>query len=791
MESVIQDLKFAVRMLTRSKAFTAFTVVILALGIGANTALFSVVNAVILRPLDYPEPQQLVEIRSDGDGEDFPVSLPNFADWERQTTLFQAMAAYTRSDVNLTGWGDAERATAVFATDRFFDVLRSPALLGRTWSASDPDDRGVLLSEGIWRRRYGSDASLPGKTIAIAGAPQVVLGVMPAHFRFGDADLWVRMPPQPQARRSNFNARAVGRLKAGVSIEAAQAQMDAIGRRLLEQYPQQAAAARLESLRQSLVGDLKRPLFVLLGAVGLVLLVACVNVASLLLARADVRRRELAVRTSLGAARSRLIRQLLTEACLLSVSAGVLGSVLAVWGSEALIALLPDALPRAEEIGINGTVLLFALGISLFTGLLFGIAPALRTARGSLLAEMLEAGRATTAGARGRRTRRALVVAEVALALIPLVGAGLLLRSFQRLVSVDPGFAPEQVLTASYSLPRAVYDSPARLAGYADALIERVALLPGVQSVGITSTPLLSADNSSGSFDVLGEPVRRGDDTRWSEMRAVSPGYFNAAGIQLLRGRGFVNTDRADAPMVALVDEAFVRQHFPSGDVIGKRIVMGFDPEHAREVVGVVGSVRHRNLSTPPEAHIYFPFAQQPLPFGGIFVRTRTAPQLLVPAIAAAARTVDRDVPLYDVRTLEQAVAASVARPRFNAILFTLFATCAVLIAALGIYAVLSYTVAERRREIGIRVALGARPVDVQRLIVGEGVWLTLGGITIGAAVSLAIGRVLSTMLYGVSAHDAGTLIGVSALLAAIALAACYLPARRAARLDPAATLTD
>jgi putative ABC transport system permease protein len=560
---------------------------------------------------------------------------------------------------------------------------------------------------------------------------------------------------------------------------------------LVEQYPNQGAGAKLESLHRRLVGEVKQPLFVLLGAVALVLLVACVNVASLLLARGDLRRRELAVRASLGAARTRLIRQLLTEACLMSFAAGVLGVLFAVWATDALIALLPDALPRATEVGMSPAVLVFALGISLLTGLLFGIAPALRTSRGSLLRDMLEGGRASTGSVRGVQSRRALVVAEIALALIPLVGAGLLLRSFQKLTSVDPGFSPRQVLTASYALPNREYNSPQRITGYVDALISRVAAIPGVESVGVTSSALMADDNTSGSFEVVGRPVVSSEETPWTQMRAASPAYFDAVGIQLVRGRGFQATDRAGAPMVALVDAAFVSKFFPDGQAIGKQIRMGFDKTHPREIVGVVSSIHHNTLSAPREPHIYFPTAQQPLEFGAIFVRTKSAPASLISPLASAARAVDRNVPLYGVRSLEAAVASSVARPRFNAILLSLFGACALLIAALGIYAVLSYGVAERKREIGIRVALGARPGDVLRLIVGEGARLTGLGVVLGAAASLLLGRVLSTMLFGVSAHDAGTLLVVSGLLIVVALFACYLPARRAARLDPAATLSD
>ncbi|HSL71768.1 MAG TPA: ABC transporter permease, partial [Longimicrobiales bacterium] len=738
MDTLEQDIRFALRVLTKTPSYTFFALIILAIGIGGSTALFTVVNGVLLRSLPYAAPEELVDVQSNGD-QPFPVSLPNLADWQVQSGALSGWAGYAPVDLNLAGGARTERVAAMTATGAFFDVLGVSAGRGRTWDADDDDDPGVVLSDGLWRRHFAADPLIVGRSVTLNGSSFPVVGVMPASFRFGDAQLWTRLPPTSAASRGNYFMAAIGRLAPGATVAAAQREADVIGQRLADQYPGNGVGALLRPLQHTMVADVRKPLQVLLAAAGCVLLIACVNVAALMLARADSRRHELAVRATLGATRSRLIRQQMTEAILLSLAAGAIGLLMAAWGTDLMVGLIPDALPPTYEISIDPQVVAFALVISIGTGVLFGIVPALRASATRFASPLAEAGRTLSGSSTRRRTRHTLVIAELALALVPLTGAGLLLRSLDRLLAVNPGFQPDHVLTASYSLPRLRYDQPLRATTYARELIERATLLPGVRAVGVISHPPFGMDDASGSFDIEGQPLLRGSERPWVHMRAATPGYFAAAGIPLLRGR---NIDEADRDVrVALIDETFARRHFPGQNPMGKRIVMHFDREHPREIVGVVGSVRHSALNTAPEPLIYFPLWQQPVNDAAILIRTAGHPQALANALQRTARGVDPEIPIYLVRSLDDALRASVAQPRFSTLLFGIFAACALVIAASGVYAMVSYTVAERRRELSIRLAVGARPTDIVRLVIHEGTRLAAIGIALGLVMALATGR--------------------------------------------------
>ena len=789
MDALTQDIRFTLRMLLRSKGFTLFTIATLALGIGANTALFTVINGVLLRALPFADADRLVDLPSKAD-EPFPASDPNLRDWQAQSRLLEGIAGYSATSVNLMVGGEAERVEGTTAGDAFFRVLGVSAARGRVWREADRTDNGVVLSDRLWHRRFGGDPAIVGRDVLINGAARTIIGIMPPSFRLGDAELWLRMPPNPQARRGNFNLRAVGRLAPNASVVAAQQEMDAIGERLAEQYPGNGVGALVRPLHNTIVGDARKPLFVLLGACGLVLLIACVNVASLMLARSDSRRRELAVRASLGAMRGRLVRQLLTEAMTLSLAAGVVGLLIAAWGTDVLLGFIPGAVPRAAEISVDARVVGFAMLIALGTGVLFGLLPAFRASNLRMTALLNEGGRATTAGVGRQRVRNVLIVSEIALALIPLIGAGLLLRSLGNLLDVDSGFRSDNVITANYALPPRVYAGDQQIVQYAERLVSGLSALPGVEHAGVITPAPLSGDNESASFEIEGRPLPQGVETWWSGIGAASPGYFEAAGIPLVLGRGFSEHDRANSTRVALVDRVFVQKYFGGQNPIGQRIVMGFDRANPREIVGVVGSVRHAALQAEPEPQIYFPYAQQPIPFAAVFIRSTSDAQLSSTALRRIGREIDAQIPLYRIQSFDQGIAASLARPRFTAMLLITFAVCALIIAAAGVYGVLSFIVIERNREIGIRVALGAQQRDILRLFVGHGTRLAALGILFGIAGALSLSRALSGLLYDTTPRDALTFAAAGTVVAAVALLACYIPARRAARVDPVQTLS-
>ena len=802
MDTLFQDLRYAVRTLLKNRSFTAVAVLALALGIGANTAIFSVVNAVLLRPLPYDEPDRLVLIETNNPQQKIkqaPTSLPDFLDWSEQQSAFQQIAAFSRWSTVLTGGGEPERLSTGFVSGGLFSTLGVKPIHGRTFSDGEdlPGAETVLVvSSGLWKRRFGSDPGLVGQTITLDGKSGTVIGIVPDLFNdlVGKVDVWLPLVRDTNEwPRDSRGLRVVGRLKPGVSLKQADTDISGIAARLQEQYPKENAGwgADVVSLHGSIVGDVRAPLLILLGAVGFVLLIACANVANLLLARAATRQKEVAIRTALGASRPRIIRQLLTESTLLALVGGAFGVLLAVWGIRLLIAISPDDIPRVNEINLDGRVLIFAVVVSLLTGLVFGIAPAFQASKLNLNESLKEGGRGSSEGFRRNRIRSLLVVSELALALVLLIGAGLLIKSFIRLQSVSPGFNPENVLTVGLSLPNGKYRARQSRVAFFDQLMSRLESLPGAQSAALTlNLPLSGGGVSSWHGVVLeGHPIIP-EETTQTENRIISPSYFRTMGIPLLKGREFTPQDnRQDAPPVVAVSDTVAKRLWPDEDPIGKQLRFGNDEPFAREVVGVVGDIKRFGLDSSDDFATYVPYAQQPWTNMLIVARATSDPTSLAVAIKGAVQEVDKDQPIHNITTLEKVVANSTSQRRFNLLLLGVFASVALILAAVGIYGVMSYSVTQRTHEIGIRMALGATPTDVLRLIVGQGLTLALIGVSIGIGAAFAVTQVLESLLYGVSATDPMTFAGTALLLGAVALAASFIPARRATKVDPMVAL--
>ena len=797
MKTLWQDLRYGVRMLLKSPGFTIVAVLALALGIGANTAIFSVVNAVLLRPLPYAKPDELVRVYATDAKKgrnDHPTSFLNFTDWRNENQVFERMAAFDEASVTLTG-GDAPEQLRNLATSAdLFPLLGVQPRLGRYFSAPEEQPGGApvaVLSHGVWQRRFGSDPNIVGRQITLDGESTTVLGVMPPGFAFplDGFDPEVFSPLDSTAKinteRGARYLRVVARLKPTATLTQAQVEMDTIASRQEEQYAANntGRGIRLVSLFEDTVGVVRPALLVLLGAVGCVLLIACANVANLLLARAAGRSREIAVRTALGASRLRIVRQLLTESLLLSVLGGGLGLLLALWGVDLLVSMIPAGAPRVGEIGLDGWVLCFTMGISILTGVLFGLAPTLQASKLDLHEALKEGSRGSTEGGRRSRVRGALVISEIALSLMLLVGAGLLIKSFQRLRETDPGFRPDNVLALRFVLPETKYETADSQAAFYRQLLERVAASPGVEAVGVVDPLPLSGDNRTTSFLIENRPPVAPSDLPNVNVRKVSPDYLRAMGIPLLKGRAFTKRDSKDAPRVMLVNETLVRRLFPGEDPLGQRVRFG---KQSVEIVGVVGDVKHRSLDVESGGEYYVPYLQSPEPEMSLLARTMTSdPTSLVAAVRGAVREIDKDLPIANISTMNQFLAVSVAPQRFNTLLLGIFAFAALALASIGIFGVMNYTVTQRTHEIGIRMALGAQTTDVLRLIVMQGMTLALIGVSIGLAGSLAATRLLRSLLYGVSATDPLIFFGVSLLLSIVALLACYIPARRATKVDP------
>src|SRR5215207_5627965 len=801
MGTLLQDIRFGLRLLWKRPGFTAVALAVLALGVGANTAIFSVVNAVLLRPLPYPGAERVVAF----DGVNLSkginksnMSAPDFEDWKEQARSFEAMSLYTEGGSNLTGGTEPERVTTAWVGADFFRVIGVGAARGRALLPEDDRPGGspaVVISHGLWQRRFGADPAAVGRRVELGGRSLEIVGVMPPDFDFPQrAQLWgplqLDVAKEP---RDNRSYSVVGRLREGVPLETAQAELDAVAARLAQEYPVTNAGwgVDLDPLKDELVGRLKATLFMLLAGVGLLLLIACANVANLLLARASGRRREVALRLALGAGRWRIARQMLTESVLLSLAGGALGAALSVWLTDLLVALAPADTPRLSEASADWRVLLFAAGASVLTGVAFGLAPALQASRYDLNESLKEGGRGASGGR--SRARSALVVAEVALSLLLLAGAGLLVKSFARLQAVDPGFDAEGVLTMRVSLPGARYKEPARKAEFYAALMERVQALPGVESASATlSLPLGGSNYSVGRGFIREGRPETPEEADNAAYAVVTPDYFRALRIPLRAGRVFDERDDMESAKVVVINEAFARKAFAGEDALGQRIQIWRDEKFPREIVGVVGDTKPQALdAADPALQMYVPHRQDGT-WGGLslVLRARGAEaDPLVRGVREEVRALDRELPVYDVKTMGKVVADSTAYRRVAMFLMAGFACAALLLAGVGLYGVVSYTVAQRTHEIGVRLALGARGRDILGLVVRQGMLLTLAGLGLGLACAFALTRLIAGLLYGVSAADPAVYVVVSLLLAAVALLACLVPARRATKVDPMVAL--
>ena len=802
MSNFLSDLRIAARGLARRPAFTGVVVLTLALGLGANSAIFSVVDGVLLRPLPYRDPARLVmlwEAETDEAEERNVVSPANFLDWQRQSTAFESMAAGVDWRANLTGDGAPEEIPVAFVSANFFPTLGVRPALGRVFTAAEDVAKGpsvVVISDALWRRRFGADRGIVGRNIILDGKPNEVVGVMPPGFRLEgrdhEAQLWAALGLDPARDYRKLAGRylfSVARLKPGVTVERAGSELRTIASRLEQEHPSfnKGWTTNVVPLEEQVVGGVRRALFVLGGVVGFVLLIACANVANLQLAQAAARQREIAVRSALGASAWRLARQLLGESVLLAVAGGALGLLLAYWGTSALAALAPASLPRLHEVGLDGRTVVFTVLLSLLTGILFGVIPALYVAR-SDLQDTLKAGGRGAAGGR-ERARSGLVVSQIALSLVLLVGAGLMLKSFARLLRVSPGFDAEHVLTAKLSLPRAKYPDDARRVAFFQEAVGRVAALPGVRAVGAINWLPLTGLSSATGFWVEGRPLPGPDEELATDVRAVDAGYFRAIGIPLRRGTSFTGRETADVPKTVVISEALAKAYFPGEDPIGQRVHMPWGDTLVAEIVGVVGDVKHAGLDSIAKPTMYWALPQFPYNFMTLVVRTTGDPSRLAGAVSNAVWSLDPDLPVADLKPMEAYLGDSVARRRFNATLLASFAGLALLLAAIGLYGVVSYSVVQHTREFGIRMALGASSAVVQRSVLRHSLLLATVGVAAGLAGALVLTRLLSGLLFEVSATDPAVYVAIALLLTAVALVAAYLPARRATRVDPLVAL--
>ena len=811
MNGLIQDFRYALRQLRKSPGFAAVAVITLALGIGFNTAIFSVVNAVLLRPLAFADASRLVRIwhvppeKSFPGMTTFPVSAANYLDWERQTQVFDHMAIYSYHGFTVTGGDKPEQLSAGAVSSGFFATLGVQPMVGRVLSPEE-DQPGrshvVVLSYRLWQEHFGGNPGIVGHDINLDGQPYLVAGVMPSNFQFPDfAKMWTPMAwtDQERAVRGEHHSIVIARLKPGVDLNQAQSEMNTISDRLQQQYPEddKGWGAVVVPMQQDLVSDVRPALLVLLGAVAFVLLIACVNVANLALAKTFSRQKEIAIRTALGATSVRILRQILTETVLLALAGGALGLAFAHFAVRFIVAFLADKLPHSIEVGLDSKVLLFTAVISVVTGIVAGVLPAWRLTRRDVNEALKQGLGRTDADAGGHRTRSVLVVSEVALSLILLIGAGLMIRSFQNLRNVNPGFDSRQVLTMSVMVSRAKFPSPDQAISFFDRVLQRVRSLPGVESAAvIDNIPLTGGSHQP--IAIEGRPVVPMSEQPEVDVRLVSAGYMSAMHIPTLRGRGLSDTDVAGRPAVVLVSESMARQFWPGEDPVGKRLTLTFYPEAIREVVGVVGDVKLDSLDEMrPSATLYFPLDQVSVPAAGgwrsfpmtLLVRSRSGSGELASSVSNAVHEVDRDIPLVDISTMDELVENSLSQQRFNMLLLGAFAALALLLAAVGIYSVLSYSVKRSVREIGIRLALGAPVGEVLRMVVFEAMKPTLLGVAIGTAGALALGRVLSSLIFGVRPTDPLTFVAVAALLAAVALVASIVPAYRATKVDPMVAL--
>jgi putative ABC transport system permease protein len=806
-ELIAADVRYAFRTLRRNPGFAIVVLLTLALGIGANAAIFSVVNGVLLRPLPYRDADRLMVIWGDLKRpglSGIPASAGEYVDYRDRSHAFEQVAAYDTVGFNLTGGGEPERVEGAVVTTTFFSLLGASAQVGRTFVAAEDQpgrDDVVVLSHSLWTRRFSANPAIVGQTIPVDGRPTQVVGVMPAVFQFPDRSIEIWKPFLLDAEALSDNNRgshgytALARLKAGISRQQAQADLNAVTAAFKTDHPgnyRTGFGATLRLLQEEIVGDTGRPLMVLLGAVAVVLLIACANVANLLLARAASRRKEIALRTALGASRGRLVRQLMTESVLVSTIGGLIGLGLAAWGVDLLIASAPDSIPRIQEVGVDARVAGFTALVSLATGLVFGLVPALRASRAPLNDALKEGGRAG-GGVHGF-AGRALVVSEVALSLVLLIAAGLLIHSFTRLQDVAPGFDSSRLLTFRLSLPESRYTTFQKGQSFFDEFFTGLRRSPGVRGVAAINALPFSGLGGSRSFYIEGREEKRPEDQTEEQLRIVTDGYFAAMAIPIVAGREFTDRDALNQPRVAVVNDAMAKKHWPHESPIGRRVSFSRDEPHWYEIVGVAGNIKHRALEAADRPELYVPY-RQPL-FAGwtvrpmyVIARTSADPASTVAIARHEIARVDRDQPISDVRTMDERIGRSLSSRRFSMVLLALFAGLALTLAAVGIYGIVAYSVTERTHEIGVRVALGAQRRDVMAMVVGQGMTMTIVGTAIGIAASAALARLMSSLLFGVSAVDPATFVAIPLLLIAVALAACYVPARRAMRVDPLQTL--
>ncbi len=795
-----QDLRYGLRMLLKNPAFTIIAVVALALGIGANTAIFSVVNAVLLRPLPYKNPERLVMVWEDNSKQGFPRDTPaaaNYVDWRDQNHVFEGMAAMVDVSFNLTGTGEPERVDGQRVSASLFQLLGVAPQLGRAFVAEEDQsgaNRVVILSHALWERRFGSDPAIIGRAINLDGQSFTVVGVMPGNFQFPKRtdQLWVPMPftAKEAKQRGNHYLEVIARMKPGISLQQAQAEMTTIAARLQHQYPQTntSIGAVVTPLHEHVVGDIKPALLILLGAVAFVLLIACANVANLLLARAAVRQKEIALRLALGASRSRMTRQFLTESVLLAALGGGVGLFFSFVGLELLKRFIPANISQVQVISIDAKVLVFTLLVSIATGLLFGLAPAAQMANSDLNDTLKETGRDSAAASHGNRIRGFLIISEVAVSFLLLIGAGLLINSFIHLRHVDPGFRSEKLLTMKIALPETRYPDKQRRSLFYDELLRRVGSSPGVASAAVATDLPLTYNGNSVGISIEGRADPAPDRVPIVITRVVSPDYFKSMSIPLIEGREFAEQDKVDSPPAVVISETTARLFWPGENAIGKHIKVGFStsPNPWLTVVGVVKDVRQFELITEPKPQMYLPYQQaeffQPR---ALVIRANFDPLSLAGTVRQAVWEIDKDQPVSDISSMEEIVSGSVAQQRFSMLLLGIFAGLALVLAAVGIYGVMSYSVAQRTREIGIRMALGAQRSDVLKMTIGSGLRLVLTGLAMGVAVAFVLTRVMSSLLFGVSPTDPVTFISISIVLVSVAVLASYIPGLRATRVDP------
>ncbi|HEX6900243.1 MAG TPA: ABC transporter permease [Thermoanaerobaculia bacterium] len=815
METLLQDLRFAGRTLLKRPAFTFIAVLTLALGIGANTAIFSVVSSVLLRALPFGNTERLAVIWASfpelaakvGFPDKLPVSPGTFYDWKTAKS-FDKMAMARADRMSLTGEGEPEMLGTVGVSGEFFQVLGTPALVGRTLLPADDESgkgKAVVLSHALWQRRFGGDPKAVGKTVRLSGQPYTVVGVMPPDFVFprgaeiprgygfaAQPDIWIPMALSPEERqtRGNRGQFGIGLLKPGVELAKAQAELETISQRVQKNFPdEQGWGVRAEPLPAQLVGDIKPALLILLSAVGLVLLIACVNVANLLLAQAAARQKEIAVRTALGAGRGRMVRHLLTESALLSLVGGGLGLLIAFWGLKALSRWIPEDVPVSGELSLDLRILAFTAAVTLLTAVLAGFMPAFHMTRPDLAESLRDGTRAGSSTSRSGRMRSALVIVETAVAVLLVVGAGLLIRSFARLTDVDPGFRPEGVLTFQVLLPGTQYKERPQILAYTNNVLDRLRGLRGVDHVGMVSNIPMSGEENIEGIVIEGRPQPEPDQIPLGDFRRATPGYFKAMGIRLVKGRFFTEQDAEKAPLVTVIDQAMAKAYWPGEEPIGKRVRTGLfgekEPDPWMTVVGVVENVRHSGLHVDPRPQFYVPQAQRPTVYQYYVLHAEGDPEALMREVRAAVFSVDRDQPIDQMRTMDQIVSGSVAGRRFNMVLLGIFAGLALVLAAVGIYGLTAYSVAQRTREMGLRMALGAEPGTVLRMVLREAGSLAGIGLLAGLIAAFAATRLMASLLFGVPATDPPTFGAVAVGLALVSLLAAYVPGRRATRVSP------